>query len=74
MRVKVTERTIVQATPSSNVVYPPGEHLAPRAHIEQIEAQGKGKRLADKDDDASAQQAENDAPPVQAPKLGKLDQ
>lgn len=77
MRVKITERAIVQATPSCNVVYEPGEHLAPRAHIEQIEAQGKGERLPEKDDTASGragpERAENDAL-AQAPKLGKLDQ
>lgn len=77
MRVKVTERVIVQATPSCNVVYPPGEHLAPSAHIEQIEAQGKGQRLPEKDDAASGragpERAESDAP-AQAPKLGNLGQ
>jgi hypothetical protein len=77
MRVKVTERAIVQATPSCNVVYPPGEHLAPRAHIEQIEKQGKGERLPEKDDAASGragpERAENDAPTL-APKLGTLGQ
>lgn len=77
MRVKVTDRAIVQATPSCNVVYPPGEHPAPRAHIEQIEKQGKGERLPEKDAGASGragpERAENDAA-TQAPKLGKLDQ
>lgn len=45
MRVEVTQEALVFVSAGCHKVYQPGVHVAPRAHIEQIEAQGKGKRI-----------------------------
>jgi hypothetical protein len=45
MKVEVFEPALVVCSSSCNKVYGRGVHLAPRAHIEQIESQGKGRRL-----------------------------
>lgn len=58
MRVDVKERTVVVASSVCNLTYEPGVHLAPRAHIEQIEAQGKGQRLPGEGDVEPAPQDE----------------
>ncbi|WP_424360248.1 hypothetical protein [Methylocystis parvus] len=57
MKVEVTQEALVVCTPAVNKVYQPGIHLAPRAHIEQIEAQGKGKRVEDPEGAAEASAA-----------------
>jgi hypothetical protein len=58
MRVEVFEEANVVAKPGCHVVYQPGIHVAPRAHIEQIEAQGKGKRVETPADSADVDQAQ----------------
>lgn len=44
-KMRIDETTIVVARPGLHVTYPPGEHLAPDAHIVDVERQGKGVRL-----------------------------
>ncbi len=50
-RIRIFERHIVQATPSVNVTYEPGENvLAPDDHIAAIVAAGRGERLSARGD------------------------
>jgi hypothetical protein len=49
-KIIVEEVVNVIARPGLHVVYQPGERLAPDAHIDDIERQGKGKRLTNRGD------------------------
>jgi hypothetical protein len=44
-KVEIHETAIVVARPGVHVTYSPGKHLAPDAHIVDVERQGRGLRL-----------------------------